>query len=100
MKSRGKRRQLAKPTWMCPVHRVTMCVCVCVCFKLFRSYVENSINFLLPHLFQLGRVFQLKNRFVFALLTLDTVIIYHTDSLLPVLTLASIHCAPLSDASW
>lgn len=45
-------------------------------------------------------VFSIQHKIYFAVLTLDSVILYETDSMRPTALISGLHCASLTDVAW
>mmetsp|Transcript_13338 Transcript_13338/g.48556 ORF Transcript_13338/g.48556 Transcript_13338/m.48556 type:complete len:564 (-) Transcript_13338:28-1719(-) len=82
------RKRMATPALHLPT--LTSVVAVRFCPRLFRASMDNETGFKLPY------------KLVFAMATLDTVLVYDTDSKQPLGLVAGLHpsTTPLTDLTW
>jgi len=89
-----RRGDLANPCFCIPTNGKPA-LCVRFCPKLFKKdpNVKNSVN-----------LFDIPYKMVFAVATTDSILLYSTQSLVPVILVSNIigniHFAPLTDISW
>ena len=87
------RKDMSNPAFMLPTfNKASVCARFCpILFKKDKNV--NNIN-------NAPELLDLEYKMVFAVGTIDSIIIYHTQSIIPISIITNIHCQPLTDLAW